>query len=106
MKNFKIFDFVDLKKEVLFEVKKCFSEVCVYVIKVFSNEVLILVDCVFVMNVCLMVIILEKVENFLIVLLVCWLCFEEFYFMLEVKNNFFVEVMGGLWVNISKEEWR
>ena len=106
MKNLKISDPVDSKKEALFEAKKRFSEARVHATKAFSNEALTLADRVLAMNVRLMATILEKVENPLTVLPVCRSCLEELHLMPEVKNNFLVEVTGGLWANISKEERR
>ena len=106
MKNLKISDLVDSKKEALFEAKKRFSEARVHATKAFSNEALTLADRVLAMNVRLMATILEKVENPLIVLPVCRSCLEELHLMPEVKKNFLVEVTGGLRANISKEERR
>lgn len=49
MKNFMLIDLDELKKEVLYDVKKRFKDVCKKVIEVFSNLVLWLVECVLVM---------------------------------------------------------
>ena len=106
MKNLQISNLVDAKKEALFEAKKRFREARVHATKAFSNKALTLVDRVLAMNVRLIATILEKVENPLIVLPVCRSCLEELHLMPEVKNNFLVEVTGGLWANISKEERR
>ena len=104
MKNLKISDLVDSKKEALFEAKKRFSEARVHATKAFSNEALTLADRVLAMNVRLMATILEKVENPATVLSVCRSCLEDLHRMPEVEKNFLVEVTGGIRAKVSKEQ--
>lgn len=51
-----------------------------------------------------MCMILEKIDNFKEVIVVCKLCFEELYFMFVVSKSFKVEMMGGFLFLFNKEE--
>lgn len=58
----------------------------------FNDEGLKLFDCVLVMEYCMMVIVLEVLDNLLMVLFVCKMCIERLNFFLVVENCFIFEI--------------
>lgn len=62
-------------------VKERFKMVCEKVIVVLNLDVFFIFDCIVVFCYCVMVIIFEVLENFLMVLIECRYCFRSLYFL-------------------------